>query len=119
MPIYYPALITSAIFFGAIVVNLHNRFYGTVILTSLLAIPSILLLVYLSQKNLDILAYILILVPIILVMVGYSMGVKKPSTVSLQPAVTPPPRSSEAFSPSQSSVPYQTNVPDRIEPKMS
>jgi len=117
MPIYYPALITSAIFFGAIVVNLHSGFYGTVILTSLLAIPSILLLVFLSQKNLDILAYILILVPIILVIVGYSMGVKKPSTP--KPTVTPPPPSSEAFSPSQSSAPYQTNVPDRIEPKMS
>ena len=113
MPIYYPALITSAIFFGAIVVNLHNRLYGTVILTSLLAIPSILLLVFLSQKNLDILAYILILVPMILVIVGYAMGVPKLNSMPLRaPAADP-------SSPSAPTAPYKPSVPDRIEPKMS
>jgi apolipoprotein N-acyltransferase len=113
MPIYYPALITSAIFFGAIVVNLHNRLYGTVILTSLLAIPSILLLVFLSQKNLDILGYILILVPMILVIVGYAMGVPQLNSMPLRPPATDP------QPPSAPVAPHQPNVPDRIEPKMS
>ena len=113
MHIYYPALITSAIFFGAIAVNLHNRFYGTVIFTSLVAIPSILLMVFLSQKNLDILAYILILAPIILVIVGYSMGVRKNSPSYLKPTVAPilPHGNTNAL-------PVES-VPDRIEPKMT
>jgi len=84
MQIYYPALITSAIFFGAIVVNLHDRNYSTVIFTSLLAIPTLLLLVLLSQKNLDIIAYLLILVPFILVFVGYSLGVQNQGMINMQ-----------------------------------
>jgi len=112
MNIHYPALITSAIFFGAIVVNLHNRFYGTVIFTSLVAIPSVLLMVFLSQKNLDILAYILLLAPICLVIAGYVIGIKENSPSALKPTVIPQ-------SPNSNSVVPVAKVPDRIEPKMS
>jgi len=113
MHIYYPALITSAIFFGAIVVNLQNKFYGTVIFTSLVAIPSLLLMVFLSQKNLDILAYILIVAPIILVIVGYSMGVQKNSPSHLKPtAATILPHGNTNALPT-------AMVPERIEPKMT
>ena len=70
MLIFYPALITSAIFFAAIVVNLKNQNYGTVFGLGLLAIPSVLFLLYLSQINYDILAYILLAVPIIIVVAG-------------------------------------------------
>jgi hypothetical protein len=75
MEIYYPALILSAIFFASVLVNIHDKLYGNALLTSLLAIPCVLFLVFLSQKNLDIIAYFLILTPIILVYVGYKMGV--------------------------------------------
>jgi hypothetical protein len=116
MNIYYPALITSAIFFGAIVVNLHNRFYGTEIFTSLVAIPSVLLMVFLSQKNLDILAYILLLAPICLVIAGYVIGIQQNSPSALKPTVIPqlPHASSNILS-----TPPVAKVPDRIEPKMS
>ena len=80
MKVFYPALVTAAIFFAAIVVNLNERDYGNVLFISLLAIPSIILQVFLTQKNFDILAYILILVPIILVYVGYSIGIHNKET---------------------------------------
>lgn len=75
--VYYPALITSAIFFAAIVVNLRNRNNATAFGIGLLAIPSVVFLSYLSQKNMDILAYFLLLVPIVIVVAGYEMGIQK------------------------------------------
>jgi len=87
MKIFYPALITAAIFFGNIVVNLHDRNYGTVIFISLLAIPAILLQVLLSQKNFDLVGYLIILAPIITIYLGYSMGIQKVITVT--PTTTP------------------------------
>jgi len=98
MLIYYPAIITSAIFFASVVVNLKNQNYGTVFGVALLAIPSILFLVYLSQKNYDILAYILLAVPVIIVVAGYEMGVKKNNDNNIalpqpmQPTNVVPPR---------------------------
>jgi uncharacterized protein YacL len=80
MPIYYPALISSAIFFAAIVVNLREKENTIALFLSLIAIPIILFLGYLSQKNLDILAYIIILIPIIVLYTGYSIGIK-PSNI--------------------------------------
>lgn len=100
MLIYYPPLITSAIFFAAIAVNLRNKDYALVFGLALLAIPSILFLTFLSQKGYTILAYILLLVPIVLVIAGYEMG-KAPAPVS-----TPSPE------PAPAPVPV-----DRIEPK--
>ena len=114
MRVYYPALITSAIFFGAIVVNLHNRFYGTVLFTSLVAIPSILLMLFLSQKNLDILAYILILAPICLVIAGFVIGIQQNSPSALKTTVIPklPNSTTDTLN-------TEPKVPDRIEPKMT
>ena len=76
MQIYYPPLITSAIFFAAIAVNLRNKDYATVFGLGLLAIPSLLFLTFLSQKGYNVLAYILLLVPIVIVIAGYEMGVR-------------------------------------------
>lgn len=106
MQIFYPALITSAIFFGSIVVNLHDKNFGTVIFLSLVAIPSILLQVFLSQKEWDLLGYILISIPLILVYVGYSIGIQK-ETVIIMTKQTQPTQS------------IQQSIPDRIEPKMN
>lgn len=100
MQIYYPPLIISAIFFAAIAVNLRNNDYATVFGLALLAIPSILFLTFLSQKGLNILAYILILVPIVVVIAGYEMG--KSPTPAPEPAPAP--------------VPAPAPI-DRIEPK--
>jgi len=102
MQIYYPPLVLSAIFFAAIVVNLNNKDYGTVFGLALIAIPSTLFLTYLSQKGLNVVAYILLLVPIVVVVAGYEMGVKNSSS-------TPPsPVSVEETS---------NSTPNRIEPK--
>ena len=77
MQIYYPALIASAIFFASITVNLRDKNNFGAFTTSLLAIPTVLFIVFLCQKNLDIIAYILLLVPIVLVFVGYSIGIQR------------------------------------------
>ena len=102
--VYYPALITSAIFFAAIVVNLKNQNNANAFGIGMLAIPSIIFLTYLSQKKMDILAYFLLLVPIIIVIAGYEMGIKREA----------PPVVNEYSSSSSSSV---DAVPPRIEPK--
>lgn len=102
MQIYYPPLIISAIFFAAIAVNLRNKDYATVFGLALLAIPSILFLTFLSQKGLNVLAYILLLVPIVVVIAGYEMG----SSPSPAPAPEPTPAPTPAPAPV-----------DRIEPK--
>jgi hypothetical protein len=90
--VYYPALITSAIFFAAIVVNFRNRNNATAFGIGLLAIPSVVFLSYLSQKNMDILAYFLLLVPITIVIAGYEMGIKreeKPVVRNIEETVPP------------------------------
>lgn len=107
MNIYYPALVTSSIFFAAIVVNLKNQSYGTVFGLGLLAIPSILFLMYLSQKNMDILAYILLIIPFVIIIAGYEMGIKQPSTTTTSLATT-------ASLPTTTNPPTVT-VPPRIE----
>ena len=106
MKIFYPALVTSAIFFGAIVVNLHEQYYGTVLFISLLAIPSVILQVLLTQKGLDILGYTLILVPIIIVYIGYSLGIQKKKVIYVEEEKKQVPTN-------------QNKVPERFEPKMT
>lgn len=112
MLIFYPALITSAIFFAAIVVNLKNQNYGTVFGLGLLAIPSVLFLLYLSQINYDILAYILLAVPIIIVVAGYEMGIKKDLNI---PASIPRARTTTTTTITTTTPPTNV-VPPRIEP---
>ena len=108
MKVFYPALVTTAIFFGAISVNLHERNYGTVLFMALLAIPSVILQVLLSQKGYEIVGYILIIVPIILVYVGYSLGIQKEQLIDM-PIVRKP------------TLPFSTinTVPERIESEMT
>lgn len=114
MKVFYPALVTSAIFFGAIVLNLYVRDYSTVLFTSLLAIPAILIQVLLSQRNFDIVGYLLILVPIILVIVGYSIGVHNPSSGTTTTTTV-------KFTPSEScsTENFISIINDRVERKMT
>jgi hypothetical protein len=105
MKIFYPALVTSAIFFGIIVVNLQQLKYGTVLFLSLLAIPSVILQVLLTQKGLDILGYTLILVPIIIVYIGYSLGIQKKEVIYVEE--------------DKKQMPNKNKVPERFEPKMT
>ena len=53
MLIYYPSLISSAIFFGLIIINLHDKNFPSALLISLVAVPVLLFLTYLSQNKLD------------------------------------------------------------------
>jgi hypothetical protein len=107
MQIYYPAIIASAIFFASIVINLRDKNNYGAFITSLIAIPTVIFIIFLSQKNLDIIAYILILVPIILVFIGYSIGIRRDDTGA--PAT---PNRVE----NEKTTPINPKVPDRIEP---
>jgi len=74
---YYPVLVSSAILFALIVVNLHDKNNGTALIISLLAIPTLLFLTYLCQSDHQLFAYILILAPIFVLYLGYSMSIPK------------------------------------------
>jgi len=115
MEIYYPALVLSSIFFASIVVNLKNRNYGTVFAMALLAIPSLLFMVYLSQKNLDILAYALLAIPFVIIITGYEMGIKQqittPTTSStITTSSTNNTQSTQATPTPQPIIPQDSNV---------
>ena len=60
------------------------------------------------QKNFDILGYILILVPIIIVFIGYSLGIQKQEII----VVSETPKTTEKFT-------TKVKVPERIEAKMT
>ena len=102
MLIYYPSLISSAIFFGLIIINLHDKNFPSALLVSLVAVPVLLFLTYLSQNNLDILAYALILLPIYLIYRGYMMGAN---------IIT------NSTTPTNPTNPVVPTVPERIEPE--
>ena len=83
---YYPVLVSSAILFALIVVNLHDKNNGTALIISLISIPILLFLTYLCQSTHDIFAYILILAPIFIIYLGYTMSISEP-TVSVIPII--------------------------------
>jgi len=107
MQIYYPAVIASAIFFASIVINLRDQNNYGAFITSLIAIPTVIFIIFLSQKNLDIIAYILILVPIILVFIGYSIGIKRDDSGAAVSSTKVEQKKITTTTP---------KVPDRIEP---
>ena len=90
MEVYYPALLSSAIFFGGFVIKTREKDYKSALFICLFAIPSIIFLAYLSKRELNSIAYTLILVPVILVYVGYTLGIQQPQIVSvaLPPSIT-------------------------------
>jgi hypothetical protein len=103
MEIYYPSLLASAIFFGAFVVNMRNNDHRSALFICIFAIPSIIFLAFLSKKNFDIIGYILILIPIILLYVGYTIGIEQPNPI------TPP-------TPTTPSATTTNVIPTRLEP---
>jgi hypothetical protein len=84
----YPGLIAGAMIFAIIIVQLRDQEYFSLIFIALFSIPLLGLLIFLSYKNLDLLGYILVIIPVILVWVGYRMGVKEPAP---EPTPTPAP----------------------------
>lgn len=86
---YYPSIIASAIFFAAIVISLHDGQKLSALIMSLLAIPFILFIGYLSQEHKHIHAYLLILIPILILYIGYDMGLP-PTPTPTPPIPTPP-----------------------------
>ena len=85
----YPGLIAGAIIFAVIVVQLRDQDYFSLIFIALFSVPLLGLLMFLSYKNLDLLGYVLILIPVIFVWVGYSIGINEPPPPAPEPAPAP------------------------------
>ena len=98
MSVHYPVLIASAILFAGVVIKLHDKDTMGALFISLAAIPTVLLIGHLADNNMQIFAYLLIILPIILLYYGYAAGVKTPLY------------DSESFN-------NQPFVPDRMEPE--
>lgn len=96
MSVHYPVLIASAILFAGVVIKLHDKDTIGALFISLAAIPTVLFMGHLADKNMQFFAYLLIILPIILLYYGYAAGVKQPN--------------SESFN-------NQPFVPDRMEPE--
>jgi hypothetical protein len=113
MEIYYPSLLASAIFFGAFVVNMRNHDYRSALFICIFAIPSIIFLAFLSKKNFDIIGYILILIPIILLYVGYTLGIQQPNpTIPVKTPSTPSTPSTSSAIPSRLESSNYSNICD-------
>jgi uncharacterized membrane protein len=106
MQVYYPALIASAIFFASVIINLRDKNNYGAFTTSLFAIPTVLFIVFLCQKNLDVIAYVLLLIPMVLIFVGYNLGIKRDDNNV----------ASEQVSSKKTEMPVKPVVPDRLEP---
>jgi predicted tellurium resistance membrane protein TerC len=70
-----PVILGAAIFFAGIFVNFKDNNHNIAIVLGLLAIPVLMFLSYLTEKNLDVLAYLLLIVPGIIIYIGYKEGV--------------------------------------------
>lgn len=96
----YPSLIAGAMIFAIIVVQIRDKEYNSLLFIILFSIPILSLLIFLSYKNFDLLGYVLIVIPIILVYIGYKMGVKESPPVML-PEPTPAPIPTPAPAPEE------------------
>lgn len=69
-----PVFLAAVLFAAGILVNFADRNAGTSIVLGLVAVPSLLFLNYLSEKKLNVLGYILLFMPGIVVYYGYQQG---------------------------------------------
>lgn len=95
MKIYYPALTTSAIFFALLILDLANHKAKLFVVHLIFSIIAVLLMSYLSQIDLDFVAWGILSIPLAMVLVGLLIGFynSEPGTVIVAPAIAPtPPR---------------------------
>lgn len=69
-----PVFLAAVLFAAGILVNFADSNAGISIVLGLVAVPSLLFLNYLSEKNLNVLGYILLFMPGIVVYYGYQQG---------------------------------------------
>ena len=89
MHICLPTLATAGLFAAVIILDLFNREYKLILGHLLLAFVSILLVLYLCQRNAEVVAWALFITPFVLIFLGWILGQlqsvsgKSQATVSL------------------------------------
>ena len=72
---HVPVVIGAALFSAGIYVNYQDKNTQSATLLALFTLPSLMFLSYLSEKHLDIIAYILLIIPAIIIYIGYKEGI--------------------------------------------
>jgi hypothetical protein len=88
MKIYYPALVTSALFTALLILDLLTKRIKLFAIHFIFALIAVTLMVYLSQKDLDIAAWGIFTFPFILLCAGLIIGYLNPAPGNI--ASTPP-----------------------------
>ena len=88
MKIYYPALVTSALFTALLILDLLTKRTKLFAIHFVFALIAVTLMVYLSQKDLDIAAWGIFAFPFILLCAGLIIGYLNPAPGNI--ASTPP-----------------------------
>ena len=74
MKVYYPAVATSAFFTALIILDLIRKQLTLFITHIIFGIIAVLLMVYLSQKDMDTLAWGILALPVLLLVIGLLIG---------------------------------------------
>jgi hypothetical protein len=72
--ISYPALTTAALFMALILLDLGKQQYKLLIGHFLFGIIAVLLMIYLSQNGMDLIAWGVFSIPIVMLLIGISIG---------------------------------------------
>lgn len=92
MEISYPALTTASLFMALILIDLGKQNYKLMVGHFLFSFIAVLLMVYLSQNDLDFVAWGIFLIPLVLLTTGLIIGAVNaaPGTGTPPPPVTVP-----------------------------
>lgn len=72
--ISYPALTTAALFMALIILDLAKQQYKLLIGHFLFGVIAVLLMIYLSQNGMDLVAWGVFSIPIVMLLIGISIG---------------------------------------------
>lgn len=72
--ISYPALTTAALFMALILLDLAKQQYNLLIGHFLFGVIAVLLMIYLSQNGMDLVAWGVFSIPIVMLLIGISIG---------------------------------------------
>lgn len=96
MDVCYPALTTAALFFTFIIIDIIRRNYRAITGRFLFGAVAILLMLYLCQSGAELVAWGLLAIPVIFLILGFTLGALKPETAPVVPGPLPTPMEPES-----------------------
>jgi len=70
-----PVILGAALFFAGMFFNFNDNNHSLALTIGLIAIPVLMFLSYLTEINLHMLAYLLLIIPPLIIFIGYKEGV--------------------------------------------